>query len=108
MRNRLLSLITFMVIIAFQTKAQHNIKWSNGFKVESEDKQFKLKFGGRIMYDIVLINQSDKLDAKYGEQKLGTEFRRVRFFSSGSIYRNVKYKFNFDFAGAEVSFKDVF
>jgi phosphate-selective porin OprO/OprP len=38
----------------------------------------------------------------------GTEFRRVRFYNSGKLYGNVKYKLQLDFAGGAISFKDVF
>ena len=42
-----------------------------------------------------------------GFSSRGTEFRRARLFSSGSIYQNVKYKFQLDFAGGKIAFKDV-
>lgn len=40
-------------------------------------------------------------------QMAGTEYRRVRFYNSGKIYGNVKYKLQLDFAGGKISFKDV-
>ena len=67
--------------------------------IQSQDKNIKI--GGRIMYDM----------AAWGEghfSSRGTEFRRVRLFSSGSMYQNVKYKLQLDFAGGQVAFKDVF
>ncbi len=66
-------------------------KWSNGYKVASKDNNFKMKFGGRIMWDNAFFSQDEDLDAAFGELKNGNEFRRVRFFNSGSIYKNVKY-----------------
>ena len=66
--------------------------------IQSQDKNIKI--GGRIMYDM----------AAWGEDNLssiGSEFRRVRLFSSGSIYQNVKYKLQLDFSGGDVVFKDV-
>lgn len=83
-------------------------KWSNGYKVTSADNEFKMKFGGRIMWDNAFFNYSTGLDSLYGDLKNGSEFRRVRFYNSGSIYDNVKYKLQLDFAGGKVSFKDVY
>lgn len=86
------------------------IKWDNGFKIDSKDKKFKLKFGGRIMLDHAYFSQDDDLDAAFGplESKDGTEFRRARFFISGLIYKNVEFKLNVDFAGGEARMKDAF
>jgi len=83
------------------TIAQFSTKWGNGYKVESADKAFKMKFGGRIMYDVALLSQDDE------DQEFLGEFRRVRFFNSGTVYKNVKYKLQLDFAG-KIAFKDVF
>ena len=82
-----------------------NSIWNNGFKTTSSDGDFKLKFGGRIMYDYALWNTNFNGTK---ESFNGSEFRRVRLFNSGQVYKNVKYKIQFDFAGEEVSFKDVY
>ena len=100
-----------LLITAFTGFAQDNgfsFKWDNGYKLESADKQFKLKFGGRIMWDNAFFFQDDTLESIYGELNNGTEFRRVRFYNSGTIYGNVGYKLQLDFAGGKVTFKDVF
>ena len=76
-------------------------KWGNGYKLSSSDGEHSLKFGGRIMSDYAIWNNGD-------ETFSGTEFRRVRFFNSGKVYGNVKYKLQLDFAGGGVSFKDVY
>jgi phosphate-selective porin OprO/OprP len=60
----------------------------------------EVKYGGRIMYDMAVWGDSAMKNA-------GTEFRRVRVFNSGKLYGNVKYKLQLDFAGGEISFKDV-
>ena len=60
----------------------------------------EVKFGGRIMYDM----------AAWGAEEFdytGSEFRRVRFYSSGKMYGTVKYKLQLDFSGGKISFKDV-
>ena len=82
-------------------------KWHDGYQVTSSDKQFKMKFGGRIMYDFAFFFQDDSLKSEFGELNNGTEFRRVRFFNSGQIYTNIKYKLQLDFAGGKISAKDM-
>ena len=99
-------IITFFLIISTVSFSQNfNSSWSNGFKTSSNDGDFKLKFGGRIMYDYAFWNTNFNGTE---ESFNGSEFRRVRLFNSGQVYKNVKYKIQFDFAGEEVSFKDVY
>jgi len=86
------------------------VKWDNGFKVESADQQFKLKFGGRIMVDHAFFSHDTEMDANYGalEAYNGTEFRRARFYMSGTVYDNVDFKFQLDFGSGKTAFKDVY
>ncbi|WP_310991546.1 OprO/OprP family phosphate-selective porin [Aequorivita marina] len=87
-----------------------SFKWDNGFKLTSQDNQFALKFGGRIMVDHAYLFQNDALSENFGPlvSKSGTEIRRARLFFSGDIYENTHFKFQVDFAGDEVSIKDVY
>ncbi len=87
-----------------------SIKWDNGFKVTSEDKNFKLKFGGRIHLDHAYFSQNDDLDAAFGELESndGTEFRRLRFFFSGVLYKTVEFKLQMDYAGGAARLKDAY
>ena len=83
--NKIILSISILLISIGGTKAQEK----------------HIKYGGRIMYDM----------AAWGEEEFnnaGTEFRRVRLFSSGTIYENVKYKLQLDFANGDIAFKDVF
>lgn len=104
-------LLTFLALFFCTTLFAQDFgtKWSNGYKVESDDGNFKLKFGGRVMMDWAFISHDDDLtnylDAEGGS---GYEFRRIRFFNSGTIYKAVKYKVQLDFSGGEVTFKDVY
>lgn len=95
-----------------QEKAENpfSVKWDNGFKVENADKSIKLKFGGRIMYDMGFFNLNDeaKTNGYTLKSSNGTELRRARFFMSGTLYKNVDFKLNVDFAGGEVTLKDAF
>jgi len=85
-------------------------KWDDGFKLDSQDKNFKLKFGGRIMWDHAYLDQNEELTESFGEliSPNGTEFRRVRFFMSGVLYKNFEFKLNVDFAGGITTLKDAY
>jgi len=83
-------------------------KWDNGYKVESKDGNFKMKFGGRIQYDVAAFFQDAAMEDAFGVVKDGVEFRRVRFFNSGTVYSNVKYKVQLSFEAGRLSFKDVY
>jgi hypothetical protein len=57
--------------------------WKEGLRFETPDKEFQMKFGGRIMSDLTWVSEDDDLKADVGEQEDGTEFRRVRLYTSG-------------------------
>ncbi|MEM7355418.1 MAG: porin [Acidobacteriota bacterium] len=94
------------LVTAPAASADWTTKWSNGFKVESKDKAFKLKFGGRIMADYTFVDADDLLEPITDGD--GFEFRRARLFFSGTIYDRVTFKANYDFTGGEADFKDVY
>ena len=90
-----------------QDKVELKPYWDNGLKFESSDKRFSVKIGGRIQYDVMFINQDDSLNNHFDAEN-GTEFRRARLYTSGTVYKNIKYKFQVDFAGDQVVIKDAY
>ena len=72
---------------------------STYLNAQTSDKE--IKFGGRIMYDMAIWGPDNFENA-------GSEVRRVRLFSSGTMYQNVGYKLQLDFANKDVSWKDIF
>jgi phosphate-selective porin OprO/OprP len=85
-----------------------NFRWDNGFKLDSKDKKFKLKFGGRLMADGAYIGADQEIEDAFADQTgWGTEFRRARLFFSGTVYDDVQFKVQYDFAGGDADFKDV-
>ncbi len=91
-----------------QKNNDYEVKWDQGFRFLSDDGNFKLKFGGRIMNDWAVFFPNQAIKDSLGTLTNGTEFRRVRFFNSGTIYNNINYKLQLDFAGGEVEAKDIF
>ena len=84
--------------------------WKNGIRFDSANKQFKFKFGGRIMNDYAWFDADSNAEDYYGNSAFqsGTEFRRARLYVAGTIYGNVGFKAEYDFAGGDADFKDVY
>lgn len=104
----IVALISFFSSSLFsQDKVELIPYWDNGLKLESPDKKFSVKIGGRIQYDVMFINQDDSLNNHFDAEN-GTEFRRARLYTSGTVYKTIKYKFQVDFAGDVVVIKDAY
>ncbi len=87
-----------------------NFKWDNGFVLESADQNFLLGFGAQVFIDHAYFFHNIDLDNNYGslKSKSGMEIRSARLFFEGTIYKNTNFKFQVEFAGEEVSLKDVY
>jgi phosphate-selective porin OprO/OprP len=102
-----LTFILYSLIVFSQDKKNFKVYWKNGLHFESADNYYKIKLGGRIQYDVMFIQQDDSLNA-YFTGKNGAEIRRARFYTSGTIYKNIKFKLQMDFALSRAVFKDVY
>lgn len=101
--KRVTGFLAALLILAPAAQADDWVsKWSNGHKIENSDKGHKLKFGGRLMADFQFADVDDSL----GDEEDGFEFRRARLFMSGTVYNNVQFKVQYDFAGGDADFKD--
>jgi phosphate-selective porin OprO/OprP len=86
------------------------VEWKGTTVVTDKDAGHSIKFGGRIMYDWSFISPDEDLDAAFPDEFTdGSEFRRARFYSSGTVYHVVYYKAQYDYAADGTSeFKDVY
>jgi phosphate-selective porin OprO/OprP len=82
--------------------------YKDGVTLETKDKAFKIKMGGRLNVDWGNIDADDDteefFDNDFGH---GAEFRRARLYMSGTLYDRIEFKSEFDFAGGDVDFNDV-
>lgn len=112
MKKHVALMLSFAAVVCFAAAAHAGTEltasWSDGLSLQSADKSFKLKVGGRIMNDWAWFSQSDSNIAEYGNIQDGTEFRRARLAISGTLHDYVTFKAEYDFAGAKVSMKDVY
>jgi phosphate-selective porin OprO/OprP len=74
--------------------------WRDGLRFESKDKDFSIFVGGRVHFDVVDYLATDRMRrAVPGNVPLedGVTFRRVRFATGGTAYRNFEYLAEIDF-----------
>ncbi len=115
-----LALISFLgiILISFgsqpglagdQEDTDFKMYWKNGIRFQTADKAFSFKFGGRIMNDWAFMSEDDEVMAAVGQlQDATTEFRRARLYISGAVYERIIFKAQYDFAGGDADFKDVY
>ena len=104
------------------------VYWKDGLRFETADNAFKLKIGGRMHLDYVafLTKDADTREPALpfpppyktlieNEPRHRLLFRRARIYLAGEIYKNVGFKFQYDFAnggstlnGDGADFKDVY
>ncbi len=108
------SLLSFVIVfltlatsIDAQDKSGFSSYWKNGYYVESADGDFKMKFGGRIQYHFSMFSQDDDINNLFGTLDNGSEFRRLRFYNSGTIYNSVQYKLQLSYVNGSATLADV-
>ena len=88
------------------------VRWKNGTRIESNDGNFKIKFGGRLMLDFAQIWADNSLERAVNPRTgSGVEVRRARLFVSGTLYDRFIFRVNYGFANAgtgEVDMKDLY
>ncbi|MEZ5979159.1 MAG: porin [Planctomycetota bacterium] len=77
------------------------VYWKNDLRFETADKQFVTRIGGRLHFDGIYTDDDD-------QSTDGWIFRRARLYVSGTVYGNVHYKAQYDFAGGAPAWKDVY
>lgn len=100
------TLLTIAVLpIGALASSDMNVQWKDGLVLTSEDADTQVKIGMRIMNDWAWLDGNDALSDSLQN---GTEFRRARFYVSGTLQGGVEFKGQYDFSGGKVSVKDVY
>jgi phosphate-selective porin OprO/OprP len=82
--------------------------WNNGIRMDSADGVFKLKIGGRAQNDWGWFWNNERAQKWTGDNiEAGEEFRRARLYVGGTIYKNVDFMAEFDFAGGITKEREV-
>jgi len=83
--------------------------WKDGLNLETGDKAFTLKIGGRAHLDWGVFDEdNDVKSSSIGSIQNGVEFRRARLSIEGLLYDRFEFKAQYDFAGGDADFKDVY
>lgn len=83
--------------------------WSSGLRFETADKQIQYAISGRIHADGTWIHADDEVDTSNStseDDRVG--FRRVRLQLDGTFYESIAFRTQYDFAGANANFRDVY
>jgi phosphate-selective porin OprO/OprP len=98
-----------------EEQGEWKVYWKDGLRVESRDGKIKTRWGGRSHLDWASIQadrdfEQDLNDAgESGRLKgNGVEFRRLRIFSSGTLYETMGYKVQWDFSDKDADLKDAY
>ena len=100
--------IAVMTATGLTTQAQDNdikVFWKDSLRLETADGNNKLRLGGRIHWDNAFY-ADDEFAGKSVED--GDVFRRTRLYLSGQIQERYDFKMQYDFAGGDADFKDVY
>jgi phosphate-selective porin OprO/OprP len=86
------------------------VYWKDGLRMDTCDKNYRFKLGGRVFWDATIWNADSEIEAAVGDDlRNGTEFRAARLYLAGEIYKHVIFKAEYDFANdAGADFKDVY
>jgi phosphate-selective porin OprO and OprP len=82
--------------------------WNNGLYCESKNRNFIVKIGGRLQFDVDYFEAENSLKDVVGSFSNGVELRRARFYMKGVCYQDYFYKLEYDFASGNAQLKDGF
>jgi len=85
-----------------------NASWDNGLKLSTADKNFETKIGTTIMADFAGMSEDSEVKERLGKLSSNAEFRRLRAYTSGTVFKDYVYKLQVDFAGGEVGLRDAY
>ena len=76
-----------------------NVGYKNGFFLETKDKKFKLKFGGRVFGDFRAYNSGHPSNSEFF-------LSRARIYLAGTLYNHFEFKVQPDFGKGDSKLKD--
>ncbi len=82
--------------------------WKDGLRMQTDDKAFEMRLGGRLHIDWGWFDDGDDFRNIFGDVEDGAEFRRARIDLRGTLYSDYSFRMEYDFAGGDAEFKDVY
>jgi len=84
-----------------------NFSWDNTFRLDREDGEFRLSFGGRLLNDWAYIHANDEIDDALDSNGTGVEIRRARIYFQGTLWKDLFFKSQIEFANTGSGHVDV-
>ncbi|MBS3734426.1 MAG: hypothetical protein KGY99_05815 [Phycisphaerae bacterium] len=84
------------------------VYWDRGIRMKTHDGKVKIKFGGRLMYDVGWVSGTDMENALGTDLEDGAEVRRARLYAAGNLGKDLGFKLQFDLAGGDADLKDAY
>ncbi len=87
-------------------KEHPELPWPAATATDPNKQTFQLR--GRIEADAILVHQSARDQAIVGDIQDAVGFRRARLGAEGNVGEQMRWIAEFDFAGGEIGFRDVY
>lgn len=84
------------------------VYWKDGIRAETRDGNVEAQIGGRIHAVAAFVGESDGFKRAADDAENVSGFRRARLYLKGRIWDRIGYKLEYDFAGGDADFKDVY
>ena len=95
--------------VAKAEKPAYRVFWKGGPRMESTDGDVKFRLSGRIHNQYGYIWADDDIENSFGDvDNFRGFFRRARLGVAGTLYDRWGFKAEYDFAGGDVDFADVY
>ena len=87
-----------------ETPNDMTVQWKNGLVFSTKDKSTTIKLGGRIMWQMGFISEDTDYQNQLGQTEPDfVQLRRSRIYMSGTMYKHIIFKAQYDFANNGVS-----
>lgn len=107
-----ISILAFACALAFPTLAEPGEEPAGEVNAaaiaQAVDSMFEMTLGGRLHTDLSFPLERSPFDGRFGDLESGLEARRARLFVQGRMHDRIDFKVEVDFAGGEVSAKDLY
>ncbi len=84
------------------------VYWSNGLRFKTYDDSVEMRIGGRLHNDWTWIGADSAIRDEFTDTNDGVQFRRARLYIRGDAHDFMHWRLQFDFAGSDVAFRDVY
>lgn len=93
---------------AWLTSKDFLLYWKDGLRLDAKDETIQLRVGGRMQHDWGFMDGDSGIDNWFGNIDHDSNLRRARVYLSGLLHDTLEFKIQYDFAGSDPDFKDLY